>query len=564
MAYPVYPQDPRFGIPIQLNDDHVKRLCSGRMLHQTVIDYLIQRASPIPHKPMGRFGFIVCASTGAMNSMILLNREFSSLYSSKKFVPKKKEKMKGFRAGKYTIVVPHVSRKHFFVLSITLNGEEPNLYEMVNIYDSLVTPSGDGGIRFHSEATDFLRVFNDYWHNFVLHDATNDTRAARESIVLQIAKIRASPQQPKDSLNCGLFTVGVSLHLLEGFSVNSTTFDGDTIANMRTSLSSLLSNRGENQSDTPDPMKYLCNTSIRNFFQKLPVLESQSADGKSLFFHYQSTINQDHSASSDDDEVIHVEGLRKSSPVLADNQEYIASSDDDEVIRVEGLRKSSPVRAHSTIPASISVPIGPVEFNVCKESGKANLTFKENDYDDNDSLFPENGDGHESNNFKQLTERDLLSVKDHHNKPNVDDNNSIKPKTTSNNHNKPNMDDNNITEPNTMSGNINVDGDMDDNNITRSNTMLTCVTSELAGIINVDENMDDNNITKSKAASVINVDGNMDDNNITKSKAASIINVDGNAASVINVDGNMDDNNITKSKAASSVGGFTENTTFFV
>ena len=48
MAYPLYPQDPRVGLPIQLDDDHVERLCNGKMLHQTVIDYLIQRASPIP------------------------------------------------------------------------------------------------------------------------------------------------------------------------------------------------------------------------------------------------------------------------------------------------------------------------------------------------------------------------------------------------------------------------------------------------------------------------------------------------------------------------------------
>ena len=134
MVYPLYPQDPRFGLPIQLSDDHVERLCNGRMLHQTVIDYLIQRASPIPHGPMGRFGFIVWGSTGAMDSMTVLNKGFSSTPQDTRLVLKTTDKMTGFRNGKYTIVVPHVSQMHFFVLSITLDEGKSNLYELSLIH----------------------------------------------------------------------------------------------------------------------------------------------------------------------------------------------------------------------------------------------------------------------------------------------------------------------------------------------------------------------------------------------------------------------------------------------
>ena len=229
MAYPLYPQDPRVGLPIKLSDDHVERLCNGKMLHQTVIDYLIQRASPIPHKPMERFGFIVCGSTGAMLSMTVWNKGFLSTPQDTRLVLRTKKKMNAFRQGKYTIVVPHVSQMHFFVLSITLDERNSDLYEMVDVYDSLVKPGRSGGIGVHEEATAFLRVFNDFWHNFVSYDTVDAHRIKRERYLLQLAEIRDSPQQPKKSLNCGLFTVAVCLHLLEGLSVNSTTFDEHTI-----------------------------------------------------------------------------------------------------------------------------------------------------------------------------------------------------------------------------------------------------------------------------------------------------------------------------------------------
>ena len=234
MVFPQYPQDPRFGIPLTLSNIHVAPLCNGKMLSQNVIDYLIQRAAPIPDGEIEGVGYVVCGGTGAMMSMISLNESYTD--NDVKVIERGRKEMKDFRNGKYTVVVPHIKEPHYFVVSITVRSDNPVIYEAVHVYDSMVVPSKDAGNLSHAEALAFLQVFNEYWHNFVLCDDGNETREMRESVLYGLGTIKLTPQQ-HGGLDCGLFVVGVVLHLLEGIPVNTSSFDRHMVSGLRTSLS---------------------------------------------------------------------------------------------------------------------------------------------------------------------------------------------------------------------------------------------------------------------------------------------------------------------------------------
>ena len=99
-------------------------------------------------------------------------------------------------------------------------------------YDSL-RYSSRRGIPVQSTLGEFLIEFTEFWNNFVLHEFSA-LRVEPES-QLKNVDIAACPQQA-NGVDYGLFTVAVTLHLLEGLEVNRHTFSQDNISEMRKQL----------------------------------------------------------------------------------------------------------------------------------------------------------------------------------------------------------------------------------------------------------------------------------------------------------------------------------------
>ena len=150
-------------------------------------------------------------------------------------------------------------------------------------------------------------VFNQYWHNYVLWEDGDDLRETRESVLYKLGTIKRTPQQ-HGGLDCGLFVVGVVLHLLEGIPVDTSSFDRHMVSGLRTSLSVEIENYNNSKSPLKNPMKELHHTSVRKFFPDLPKFDNQPGNGNyPIFFKSSNTStnpNEDEESDTSDGSVM--------------------------------------------------------------------------------------------------------------------------------------------------------------------------------------------------------------------------------------------------------------------
>ena len=135
---------------------------------------------------------------------------------------------------------------------------------------------GNVSVPFDCDAANFLQVFNEFWHKYVVGVDDHDNLLAHESVILGLATFQATPQQ-HNNVDCGLFTVGVVLHLLEEIPLGSDSFDYLMILKLRKSLSAVFKSKRVKDSNklySPNPREYLCNAEIWNTFPDLPEFDN--------------------------------------------------------------------------------------------------------------------------------------------------------------------------------------------------------------------------------------------------------------------------------------------------
>jgi hypothetical protein len=147
------------------------------------------------------------------------------------------------------VIIPIVQSAHFFVFAIDFNAREPESHDgfisKVNIYDSLlcrgkrtmrttrhaVTTIGDTVLS----VLDLVTLVNTFLNCFVLHKPSNFKLRRTNDQVLGMLSFETCPQQ-LNSIDCGLFCMGVALHLLDNQVVDGDTFDSKAIAALRMRL----------------------------------------------------------------------------------------------------------------------------------------------------------------------------------------------------------------------------------------------------------------------------------------------------------------------------------------
>ena len=81
---------------------------------------------------------------------------------------------------------------------------------------------------------------NDFFNNFVLHKSEHTHWVHSNAELLKKVSYHECPSQ-LNGIDCGLFCVGVVLHLLDGINVNSTTFSHHDCSRLRFRLSTHFS-----------------------------------------------------------------------------------------------------------------------------------------------------------------------------------------------------------------------------------------------------------------------------------------------------------------------------------
>jgi hypothetical protein len=254
-----FPGDPRFGIPLSLTQDDLTELHENKMLSTRLLDFLIQRGAPHCTPSSSLTGATAedpwhCKNdvyVGSLSTQYYIKRA-NDLFSSVgvpakpnnrqhlKKIAKIQSTVKAFSTATTSskIVIPLIFDQHFFVIVIQLSGSlSQGFYDSIVCYDSLRHSTRISKLHpGRSSISNFIADFHQYVLNFILVDDSLRQQVTLPSNV----QFHPCPGQ-SNCVDCGLFAVGVVLHIIDGIPIDASIFDQVCISRLRTELSNHLS-----------------------------------------------------------------------------------------------------------------------------------------------------------------------------------------------------------------------------------------------------------------------------------------------------------------------------------
>ena len=135
----------------------------------------------------------------------------------------------------YRLFIPIVESSHFFVVVADFNPSSPDFFVNITVYDSMRRSTrGSRGVPVSAAA--IVAEVNDFFKNFVLYKREHTPWVHSNAELLKKVSYHECPSQ-LIGIDCGLFCVGVILHLLDGTNVDSTTFSHHDCSSSRFRLS---------------------------------------------------------------------------------------------------------------------------------------------------------------------------------------------------------------------------------------------------------------------------------------------------------------------------------------
>ena len=259
-----YPGDPRFADSIRLLPEYISSLgktsSSDAYLSDNLLDILLKEGAgkppPLPadgsvDKPLKFLGSTL--SLGSMVSYV----EALDEYERKKakfdvsHILRKIRRMKFILANIFDLtgvkdqqlILPIVESKHFFVVLVNFNKRtssetsEKFITDII-IYDSLVGTSrrDRGSAKEHKQSVlGLVKVINGFVNKYLLADRCNEILRQTDDELGEKLDFFSCPQQRND-IDCGLFCVGIVLHLLDDHAVDDTIFSNADMSEMRKRL----------------------------------------------------------------------------------------------------------------------------------------------------------------------------------------------------------------------------------------------------------------------------------------------------------------------------------------
>ena len=113
------------------------------------------------------------------------------------------------------IIIPSHGKGHFFVAFLVTNASAG--IEQIECYDSLKKETFKVGkkVKLPKIVRDFVLQVHSFWSKFVFDKKIQE--------VYELVEFMPTPQQT-NRIDCGLFVVGICLHLLHGFDITSKIF----------------------------------------------------------------------------------------------------------------------------------------------------------------------------------------------------------------------------------------------------------------------------------------------------------------------------------------------------
>jgi hypothetical protein len=257
-----FPGDPRFGVALSAVDEDVTSLCERKMLSTRLLDFLIQQAAPPPTAHIlddSLANHVYLGSLGTQAYIQQSNRLLEDANLNARKIQRIRSTVDALVHDELqkTIVIPIIESCHFYVIVVGFAGSCRKFYNQVRCYDSL-RHSGRAqmGMQAMTYPQSFLSEFNMYMTHFVLHDRKQLQQPT--SHLWSLLEVLPCPQQ-RNGIDCGLFAVGVVLHLLANVHIDTETFKDHHISNLRKELAAYLSSaKGHKKRSIPSALVRNC------------------------------------------------------------------------------------------------------------------------------------------------------------------------------------------------------------------------------------------------------------------------------------------------------------------
>ena len=151
-------------------------------------------------------------------------------------VNRRKQQLQRFAKQPSVFVAAVIELEHFFVLYVETDHSLPQLYKEICCYDSFVqddTPPSEKALAKKIKALDVMQSVDKWLRHYIYADHLPLSFDFEHLIVYHNC-----PKQ-YNGWDCGLFTLGVVLHLALGLPVHKTIFNSEDVACLHTQLADI-------------------------------------------------------------------------------------------------------------------------------------------------------------------------------------------------------------------------------------------------------------------------------------------------------------------------------------
>jgi hypothetical protein len=145
-----------------------------------------------------------------------------------------RKKIEKIRSRFEHVIIPVVEDLHFFVFVVDFSQAYPDFFINVHYYNSLQR-STRAGAQLPSDSSEIVAEVNEFLCNFVLHKPEHEHLQREYHEVFDKLQYQECPKQI-NGIDCGLFCVGVTLHILVGETTDRDTFSQEHITELRLKL----------------------------------------------------------------------------------------------------------------------------------------------------------------------------------------------------------------------------------------------------------------------------------------------------------------------------------------
>jgi hypothetical protein len=235
---------------LPVNATHIGALDGPNFLSTALIDYVLQQALKDSIAPD-----VLIGSSNSMSFFDMANRktkkEQDGAFPHQRSVDRMRESYLPYSNGRFRFLSATCTQAHFFVVDVTYDFHNPNIFENVIVYDSLRKTSRraekDRALNPRTKAAQFLRNFQIFLAQYCLFQDTERSLLLLEEkpdLLVDACTVAPCPQQ-QNGHDCGLFAFAILVHLAYGIEITEGIFTQNEISRFRKHIHEYLSRKEE-------------------------------------------------------------------------------------------------------------------------------------------------------------------------------------------------------------------------------------------------------------------------------------------------------------------------------